>query len=263
MRKVIVITGASSGIGKSTAEMLSKRNATVYDLSRRDQLDKDIIHIQTDVTDDASVENAIHEVIRREGKIDILLNNAGFGISGAVEFTNVKDAQRLFDVNFFGTVRVTQAVIPHMRQAGRGRIINVSSVAAVAPIPFQTFYSASKSAIMTYTMALANELRDFGIVVCAILPGDIKTGFTSAREKCVIGDALYAGRISRSVKKMELDEQSGMSPEQAATVIARITLSRRKKPLYTIGLGYQCLTFLIKLLPVALVNRIIKLLYAN
>ena len=263
MKPVIVITGASSGIGKCTAETLVKRGCTVYDLSRRDMESAGIVHITTDVTDEESVINAIDEIIRREGQIDVLLNNAGFGISGAVEFTETTDAERLFDVNFFGAVRITRAVLPHMRKAGKGRVVNVSSVAAVAPIPYQTFYSASKSAIMTYTMALANEVSDFGITACAVLPGDIRTGFTGAREKCAVGDDVYGGRISRSVSKMEQDEQGGMPPEKAAKKIANIVLSHSKKPLYTIGFGYQCLTALIKLLPSGLVNRIIKLLYAN
>lgn len=263
MKRVVVITGASSGIGKCTSEALVKRGCTVYDLSRRDICEEGIHHIKTDVTDEGSVSNAIGEIARREGHIDVLVNNAGFGISGAVEFTDTEDAKRLFDVNFFGAVRVTRAVIPHMREAGKGRIVNVSSVAAVAPIPYQTFYSASKSAINAYTMALANEVRDFGISVCTVLPGDIRTGFTGAREKRAEGDELYGGRISRSVEKMERDEQGGMAPEKAARKIANIVLSNRRKPLYTIGLGYQCLSVLIKLLPASLVNRIIKLLYAN
>jgi len=263
MNTVVVITGASSGIGKCTADELVKRGCTVYDLSRRDIDSYAINHIKTDVTDEASITNAVTEIIRREGRIDVLVNNAGFGISGAVEFTDTEDAKRLFDVNFFGLVRVTKAIIPYMRKAGKGRVVNVSSVAAVAPIPYQTFYTASKSAVMTYSMALANEVADFGITVCSVLPGDIRTGFTGAREKSVLGDDIYGGRIARSVGRMEKDEQGGMAPEKAAGKIASIVLSRRRKPLYTIGFGYQCLALLIKLLPASLVNRIIQLLYAK
>jgi len=229
MKPVIVITGASSGIGSCTANILVKKGCAVYDLSRRDISPiNGIHHMRTDVTDDASISDAIDEIIRREGRIDVLLNNAGFGISGAVEFTDTEDAKRLFDVNFFGTVRVTHAVLPHMRKAGKGRVVNISSVAAVAPIPYQTYYSASKSAIMTYTMALANEVSDFGITACAVLPGDIRTGFTGAREKSVSGDDVYCGRISRSVSKMEQDEQGGMAPEKAAMKIAKIVLSKSR-----------------------------------
>ncbi len=260
---VIVITGASSGIGKSTAIELFKRGCTVYDLSRRDTSTEGVIHIHTDVSDEDSVHAAINEIIGREGKIDVLINNAGFGISGAVECTETNAAERLFDVNFFGTARVTKSVLPHMRSRGKGRIVNLSSVAAVAPIPFQTYYSASKAAIIAYSMALANEVSDFGITVCAVMPGDIKTGFTGAREKSIVGDNIYNGRITRSVEKMEQDELNGMSSAVAANIISTIAMSKKKKPVYTIGFGYQCLTVLIKLLPYQLVNSIIKLLYAK
>ncbi len=263
MTPVVVITGASSGIGKCTAEALIARGCRVYNLSRsRPELDG-VCHVPADVTDEASVSTAIKEIISLEGKIDVLINNAGFGISGAVEFTDTEDVKRLFDVNFFGTVRVTKEVLPYMRVAGKGRIVNVSSVAAVAPIPFQTYYSASKSAIVTYSMALANEVEPFGITAATVLPGDIKTGFTAAREKSVVGDDVYDGRIGRSVSRMEKDEQSGMDPRIAGRFIAAIAFSRSRKPIRVLGAGYRCLALLIKLLPASLVNAIIKQLYAN
>jgi short-subunit dehydrogenase len=263
MMPVVVITGGSSGIGKSTAHELARRGCTVYELSRRDHPAEGVIHIATDVTNEASVANAIDTVMCREGRIDILINNAGSGISGAVEFTETQDVMDLFDVNFHGMVRVTKAVLPHMRKQGKGRVINVSSVAAIAPIPYQTYYSATKSAVMSYSLALANEVADFGITVATVLPGDIKSGFTGSRKKSDVGDEVYHGRISRSVSRMERDEQNGMSSEKAAIILSKIALSRKKKPVYVIGFGYQFLSLIIKLLPIALVNRIIKLLYAN
>ena len=114
----------------------------------------------------------------RDSHIDVLINNAGFGISGAVEFTGTEEAQRQLDVNFFGMVRMNRQVLPVMRKQGYGRIVNLSSVAGAIPIPFQTYYSASKAAINSYTMALANEVKPFGIQVCCVQPGDIRTGFT-------------------------------------------------------------------------------------
>ncbi len=263
MKKTAVVTGASSGIGKSTAQALSKMGYTVYGLNRRGCEPGEITYIRTDVTDDGSVNAAVSQILEKEGKIDLLINNAGFGISGAVEFTDVGDAERLFDVNFFGMVRVCRAVIPSMRKAGGGRIINISSVAAIAPIPFQTFYSASKSAVKTYSLALANEVRDFGITVCAVMPGDISTGFTDAREKSAEGDAVYGERISRSVKKMENDERNGMKSSVAGKKIARIAASKSRKPLRTLGFSYKAIAFLIKLLPTSAVNGLIALLYAK
>ncbi len=263
MSKVAVVTGASSGIGLATAKALTSRGYKVYGLNRSDASEPDVTFIKTDITDESSVASAINEVIKQDGKIDILINNAGSGISGAVEFTETEDTVKLFNVNFFGAVRVSKAVIPYMREQGSGRIVNISSVAAVTPIPFQTYYSASKSAILSYSMALANELSPFGITVTAVLPGDIRTGFTAARKKSEFGDDIYDGRISRSVSRMEKDEQTGMSPEKAGKYIAKIATGKRKKPIYTIGFGYKIITVIVSFFPKQIVNFILKKIYAN
>ena len=138
-KKVAVLTGGTSGIGMQTALALKDAGYTVYELSRRAQGVKGLNHLVADVTDEAAVKNAVDEIIEREGRIDVLVNNAGFGISGAVEFTKTEDAKRLFDTNFFGMVNMNRAVIPVMREAGRGRIVNIGSVAGQIPIPFQTY----------------------------------------------------------------------------------------------------------------------------
>ena len=263
MSTVAVITGGSSGIGKSTALSLLNKGCTVYELSRRESEIPGINHISADITDENAVNDAINTVISREGKIDILINNAGFGISGAIEFTTTENAKRLFDVNFFGMVNLNRAVIPHMRNAGGGRILNLSSVAALAPIPFQCYYSATKAAVNTYTMALKNEVKPFGISVCAVMPGDIKTGFTKAREKVIEGDDIYGGKIAKSVSVMEKDEENGMVPEKAAEFISKIALKKKVKPIYTIGFFYKCAVVLMKLLPFGLVNRIVGVMYKS
>ena len=263
MNKVAVITGGSSGIGKATAIELKKRGLTVYELSRRDSDIPGIIHIKADVTDGKSVSDAIDRVISEQGRIDILINNAGYGISGAVEFTQTEDAMRLFDVNFFGMVRMTEKVIPYMRENGGGRIVNISSVAAVVPIPFQTYYSASKAAISSYSMALANEVGRFGIRVSAIMPGDISTGFTDARKKITEGDDVYLGSVSRSVGTMEKDERGGMDVTKAGAFVAKAAIDRRHKPLYTIGAQYKLAVLLTKILPAAWLNRLIRIIYAK
>ena len=164
-RPVCLITGGTSGIGRCTALEMRAAGYTVYELSRRETGVEGLHHIPTDVTDEEAVQRAVDEVVQKEGGIDVVINNAGFGISGAVEFTDTKDAIRQLDVNFFGMVRVNHAVLPVLRKQGSGRIVNLSSVAGAIPIPFQTYYSASKAAINSYTMALANEVRPFGITV--------------------------------------------------------------------------------------------------
>lgn len=263
MKKVCVITGGTSGIGLCTAKALAARGYTVYALSRHACQMDSVLHITADVTNEESVQAAVQQIVAQAGRIDLLVNNAGFGISGAVEFTDTKEAQRQLEVNFFGMVRMNRYVLPVMRAQGSGRIINLSSVAGAIPIPFQTYYSASKAAINAYTLALANEIRPFGIQVCCVQPGDIRTGFTAAREKCQIGDDVYQGRITRSVQGMEHDEQNGMSPEKAGAYIARLAERRSVRPVYTIGLQYQLFCLLAKLLPLRLRNYMVGLLYAK
>ena len=260
---VCVITGGTSGIGRCTAEAMKAAGYTVYELSRREAGLEGFYHIPTDVTSEEMVNSAVSKILAQAGHIDVLINNAGFGVSGAVEFTAPRDARHQFDVNFFGMVNMVKAVLPSMRQARHGRIVNLSSVAAPVPIPFQAYYSASKAAINDYTMALANEVRPYGVEVCCVQPGDIKTGFTAAREKVREGDDVYGGRIARSVAVMEHDEQTGMSPEKAGAFICRVATRRRVKPISTIGFPYQCACFLVKLLPAAALNRMVGKLYAK
>ena len=262
-RPVCLITGGTSGIGKCTAEAMKQAGYTVYELSRREQGVEGFFHIPTDVTDEAAVQRTVNEVLTHEDGIDVVINNAGFGISGAVEFTDTEAAKRQFDVNFFGMVRVNHAVLPILRKQGKGRIVNLSSVAGTVPIPFQTYYSASKAAINSYTMALANEVRPFGVTVCAVQPGDIRTGFTAARQKTQIGDDIYGGRISRSVAGMERDEQNGMQPEAAGRFIARVAMKTGRKPIYTIGFAYKLACFLVWLLPKTALNWLVGKIYAK
>ena len=150
-----------------------------------------------------------------------------------------------------------------MRTAGSGRIVNLSSVAGPLPIPFQAWYSISKAAVNALTMALANEVKPYGISVCSVMPGDIKTGFTAARRKSVIGDDVYGGRIARSVAKMEKDEQTGMDPAKAGKFIANLALKKKVKPYNTIGILYKGCILLSKILPGPLVKFILGEMYAK
>lgn len=263
MNKVAIVTGGSSGIGLCTARQLAGTGCTVYEFSRRGQSSGGVRHLTADVTQEEQVQQAVAQVLAEQGQIDIVVNCAGFGISGTVEFTPLTEAKRQFDVNFFGMVNVNRAVLPYMRQRKGGRIVNISSVAAPAAIPFQTYYSASKAAINSYTCALANEVRPFGISVTAVQPGDICTGFTAARAKSLAGDTEYDGRVARSVARMERDEQRGMSPDRAAKRICQVALKGRVKPLYAIGFSYQLICVLCQLLPCRLRNWIIGLLYGG
>ena len=263
MNRVAIVTGGTSGIGLTTAKTLRDAGVKVYVLSRHASSLEGLCHIVADVSDEESVAAAIREVYAREGRLDILVNNAGFGISGAAEFTQNADARRLLDVKLLGMVSATKAALPLMRAQGGGRIVNVSSVAAPLAIPFQAWYSVSKAAVNAYTLALFNEVKQFGVSVCAVMPGDIRTGFTSARKKSHAGDDVYKGRIARSVAKMEKDEENGMAPETAGRFLARVALKKRVKPYYAIGLSYKFFVLRSRILPIRLIGWLLGLLYAG
>ena len=264
MAKVVLITGGSSGIGKEAARALVKAGCTVYEMSRKDgAVPEGVRHIRGDVTDEAQAAAAVREVVEKEGRLDILINNAGFGISGAVEFTAPSEARRQFDVNFFGMVNMNKAALGVMREQGGGRIVCMSSVAAPIAIPFQAYYSASKAAVRTYCLALHEEVRPYGIEVCVIMPGDIATGFTAARAKSAEGDDVYGGRISRSVAVMEHDEQTGMSSEFAGNFVCRVALAKKHKPVTVMGGKYKVFVFLTRILSTRLLTTLVGKIYAS
>lgn len=262
MSQVCVITGGTSGIGRCTAQAMLARGYTVYELSRRAEGVAGMQHIVADVTKEETLAAAVAQILQWEDHIDVLINNAGFGISGAIEFTQTEDAKRQFDVNFFGMVNMNRAVLPIMRRQRCGKILNISSVAAMIPIPFQAYYSAAKAAINSYTLALAGEIRPYGIQVGAIQPGDIKTGFTAARRKSLEGDDVYGGRIGRSISVMEQDEQAGMPPEAVARKICAALKKKRLRLVTTVGSRYRLICLAAKLLPASLLNRIVSKIYA-
>ena len=178
--KIALVTGASSGIGEATAERLAKAGYKVYGTSRRGaQAGRRSFEIlPLDVTSDESVEAAVGEVIRRHGRIDLLVNNAGFGVAPAgAEESSLGQARSIFETNFFGLVRMTRAVVPHMRRQGSGRIINIGSVLGFLPMPYGALYAATKHAVEGYSESLDHELRTRGIRVSVIEPAYTKTPF--------------------------------------------------------------------------------------
>lgn len=260
MHKVVVITGVSSGIGLEVAQLLSKQSYKVYGFSRRKVDTKDFFSMQVDITKNDQIEKAINHIIEKESKIDIMINNAGMGISGSVESTSDHDIHHILDVNFIGLHHMIVHSLPYLRET-KGKIINVGSVAGPLAIPFQTFYSASKAAVQTYTEALSIELKPLGIQVCTVLPGDIKTEFTKNRRKNNPELEIYEKRVLKSIGVMEKDEQNGMDVSYAAKVFLKLC-NKRKMPLHkTIGFKYKVFIFLNKILPKRLVVYIISKLY--
>jgi len=254
--KTVVISGASGGIGLACAYEFVKNGWQVYDLSRHGKSHDGILHITTDVTDPEAVKASFAQIEH----IDVLIANAGFGISGAIEFTETAAVEKQISVNFVGAHNCVKTAIPKLRESG-GHLLFTSSVAGVLSVPFQTIYSASKAAINAYACALANELRPFGIRVCALMLGDAKTGFTEKREKAPIENTLYGSTIERQVKQMEHEEQNGMDPAVIAKVFYKTALQKHPKTLKAVGFQYKLFVVLQKLLPVRLMNRLVGKYY--
>ena len=270
-KKVVVITGASKGIGRATAKLFLEKGCTVYALSRSGCDLGGVNSVVCDVTDGIQLKKAIDGVYESEKRIDILINNAGSGISGAVEKTVTADARRLFELNFFAPFEAIKYTIPYMRslKSGRGinaggKIINVGSIAGAMHIPFQAFYSASKAAVEALTNCLRGELAPFGIKLTTIMPGDTRTNFTDAREKDFVKeDPDYGERIYNSIKLMEEDERGGMPPEKVAQKIYKAACLKSPKPAYIVGFKYNFFAFLNKALPKRLVQWVLNSMYAK
>ena len=261
--RVVVVTGASSGIGREIAKYFANNGDKVFGLARSSFEEENIKSISCDVTIKESVRLAIKEVINKEGHIDILINNAGCGVSGSVENSDIEDVKNMFNVNFFGAVSVTQEVLPFMREHGGGKIINTSSVASVIPIPFQSFYSATKSSLDIYAKALRLEVRPFNIEICNVLVGDTKSNFTSSRKKSQRDEgSVYEETVKRSVEKMENDEKNGKDPVSVAKTMFKLSLKKKLPPTKTVGVKYKLIVFLNKILPQKFMLFVVSKLYS-
>lgn len=236
--KIALVTGASSGIGLATAARLAKDGFTVYGTSRRgaDAGQQSFEMLALDVTNDESIEAAVGEVMRRSGRIDVLVNNAGFGVGLAGdEETSIAQTKAIFDTNFFGTVRMTRAVIPHMRRRGAGRIINMGSGLGIFPMPYMAIYSASKHALEGYSESLDHELRTRGIRVVVIEPGVTRTAFdTNVQEPDSKLDEYRDVRAALN-KRYEEMLAAGDTPEAVAEVVLKAAKAARPKLRYPVG----------------------------
>ena len=239
-RQVIVITGASSGFGRATAELLSSKGHTVYGLCRRAAEHKQIQYMGCDVRSREQISRVVADIIAREGHIDVLVNNAGMGIGGALELATPEEIDLQMGTNFGGTVNMCQAVLPYMRRARRGKIINLSSIGGVMGLPYQGFYSASKFAIEGFTEALAAEVRGFGIRVCLVEPGDFATGFTNSRRNSerTMQNEDYKPLFQRSLSIIEKEELGGLKPDVLARKIARL-VEKKKPPLRSVVVNLE------------------------
>jgi NAD(P)-dependent dehydrogenase (short-subunit alcohol dehydrogenase family) len=240
-KRVVLVTGASSGIGLACATHLAGRGYRVYGTSRRAGSGQagPVAMLVADVTDDHSVEQAVAAVFEREGRLDIVVNNAGMGIAGPVENTSIEEAKRQLEVNFFGAFRVCRAVLPALRSQRRGYIVNIGSIGGLVAIPYQAMYSASKFALEGLSESLRMEVRPFGVKVVIIEPGDHKTAITENRTEMSGGTDAYSQSFQAALARTAHDEQSGPGPEQVARLLYRIVNTRNPRLRYTIGPATQ------------------------
>lgn len=259
--KVVVITGASKGIGRATAEKFISEGYRAYDLSRSGKDFEGCKHIFCDVTDYESMKNAINQILTESGRIDVAISNAGMGISGSVEGHSPQQIEKQISINMTGSCYFANLVLEAIRKS-KGRLLFLSSLASEVPIPFQALYSMTKSGIKTLAMALDNEIKPSGARVCAVMPGDLATNFTASRIKNEMEDAFYHSRVNESVSKMEEDEQSGKGPEIIANHLYMLASQKNPKVISTVGIFYKTISVLAKILPVRLKNWLIYKIYA-
>lgn len=268
--KIVLITGASSGFGKAVTDHLVSKRYRVYGTSRRAQIPTEgdatayPVMIPMDVCDDMSVKAAVTCILEREGRIDVVVNNAGLGLSGAVEDTSSDEARVQMETNFLGMHRVSRAVLPGMRLQRSGLIINIGSIGGRVAIPFQGFYSASKAAVAMLSEALRMEVAPLGIKVVLVEPGDFRTGFTDNRIiTAESGNASsYRERCETAVAVMEKDERGGSEPADLALLLERIIRAKTPRPRYMIGMNSQKLIARLKsVLPASAFEKIIAAYY--
>ncbi len=212
--------------------------------------------LQMDVTEDESVARGIETILRQEGRIDVVVNNAGIAIAGPLELTSIEEAQRQMDVNLFGTFRVCRSILPILRQQRNGYIVNIGSIGGLIAIPYQSFYCASKFGLEGMTESLRLEMKAFGVRVVLIEPGDTRTAITQNRERVNAWSSTSAYRsFDAALKQTATDEQNGPGPETVARLVTRVVHARNPRLRYTVGPPVQRLAVWMKrLLPNAVVE---------
>jgi len=263
MKKVILITGISSGFGKETATLLAKAGHTVYGTVRRaggsDPLVKELL---MDLTDCESISAAVKTVAGKEGRIDVLINNAGMHTGGAIETLPMEFIRQQMQTNFLGLVQLTQEVLPYMRNQGTGTILNISSIGGLMGLPYQGIYSAGKFAVEGFSEALRMEVKQFNIKVVVVNPGDFHTSNTANRKAFLSPTGAhdpYAVQFSKSLSIIENDESKGWNPLILAKKLVKIVACKNPSYRYIIASPDQKLAVLLKrILPGRLFSKILR-----
>lgn len=260
-RKIAIVTGASSGIGEATAELLASNGYTVYGTSRKSGQSNPYPFkmITLDVNSEVSIQAALKEVIDQEGRIDVIVNNAGFGVAaGGAEESSMAQIQQIFDTNFFGVVRVIKAVVPYMRKQGQGRVINIGSVLGLIPAPYMAAYAATKHAVEGYSESLDHELRTRGIRVSVIEPAYTKTNFEANAPDLDSKIEEYAIARKALAKVLNAAIEGGDDPKVVAQVVLKAVNAKHPKVRYTAGKLACRLSFLRRFAPAAMMDKGIR-----
>ncbi len=259
MSKVVLITGASSGLGQALARQLAEKGYLVYGTSRRPR-ESGLPYqmVAMDVQDEASVRQAVAAIVEKEGRLDAVINNAGIGIAGPLEQLHMENVERVLDTNVKGVLRVVQAALPHLRQS-KGRIVNISSIAALFGLPYRGAYCASKAAVDLITEALRMEMAAFGVQACSIHAGDIQTNINANRIRDYDPeDPTYKESFERAYADIDKDVNKGLPADEVARQVIRALESARLRRYYTIGKPLQRLSLLAKrLLPAPFFEKVI------
>ncbi|MBV8675323.1 MAG: SDR family NAD(P)-dependent oxidoreductase [Acidobacteriaceae bacterium] len=252
MSQTVLVTGASSGIGAATARLFHSSGFTTFGTSRSSSnlpARTDFTMVGLDVTSDASVRDCIDRILSQTGRIDILINNAGYSLNGAAEETSIAEAKDQFETNFFGVVRMVNAVLPHMRQAGAGRIINLGSLVGLLAVPYGAFYCATKFALEAYSESLWYELRPFGIGVSLIEPGFVRTSIGHAARLATGALRAYDGPRDRVIAAIKSGVEKGCPPDLVARSIFSAATSRKPHLRYRVGADARWLPRLRRAVP--------------
>ncbi|GIZ10453.1 SDR family oxidoreductase [Flavobacterium sp. UMI-01] len=249
MSKVVLITGGSSGIGKSIGEFLHQKGFTVYGTSRNpERITNSVFPLLTlDVTQVSTIQTAVTEIIARSGRIDVVINNAGVGITGPLEEIPTKEIKNNFETNFFGPIEVMKAVLPQMRAQKSGLIINITSIAGYMGLPYRSVYSASKGALELITEALRMEVKLFGIQITNVAPGDFATNIASGRYHApVLSGSAYEKVYGQMLRTMDEHVDSGSDPLDMAVAVYQIIQTSKPKVHYKVGAFMQKFSIVLK-----------------
>jgi len=259
--KIAIVTGASSGIGAATAELLANSGYKVYGTSRKgaQSSQRSYKMIALDVNSEESIEAALNEVVQIEGRIDLVVNNAGFGVAPAgAEESSIEQTKMIFDTNFFGIVRMTRAVVPYMRKQGEGRIINIGSILGLIPAPYMATYAATKHAVEGFSESLDHELRTRGIRVSVVEPGYTNTHFEANTQEVDAKLEEYTTARKALAKLMKIAVAGGDDPKVVANVVLKAANAKHPKLRYAAGKLACRLSFLRRFAPAALVDMGIR-----